>query len=132
MREKIKDRTRLLHIIEAIDNILEFKEGVDYEAFVNNKLLKFGIFYNVAIIGEAAYKLTKDFIETHTDVPWREIINMRHVLIHGYYQIDPEILWETINNDLPLLREAVNRYLNNEIFKFRKFVNSPFLVHKSV
>lgn len=43
MREKIKDRTRLLHIIEAIDNILEFKEGVDYEAFVNNKLLKFGI-----------------------------------------------------------------------------------------
>lgn len=115
MREKIKDRTRLLHIIEAIDNILEFKEGVDYEAFVNNKLLKFGIFYNVAIIGEAAYKLTKDFIETHTDVPWREIINMRHVLIHGYYQIDPEILWETVNNDLPLLREAVSRYLNNEI-----------------
>lgn len=112
MREKIKDRTRLLHIIEAIDNILEFKEGVDYKTFVNNKLLKFGIFYNVAIIGEAAYKLTKDFIETHTDVPWREIINMRHVLIHGYYQIDPEILWETINNDLPLLREAVSRYLN--------------------
>lgn len=111
MREKIKDKTRLLHIIEGIDNIMEFKKDVDYESFVNNKLLKFGIFYNVAIIGEAAYKLTKEFVDAHSDVPWREIINMRHVLVHGYYQIDPEILWETINNDLPPLREAVSRYL---------------------
>lgn len=113
MREKIKDKTRLLHMIEGIDNIMEFKKGVDYESFVNNKLLKFGIFYNVAVIGEAAYKLTKDFTESHSDVPWRAIINMRHVLVHGYYQIDPEILWETINNDLPPLREAINRYLED-------------------
>ena len=56
MREPIKDRTRLLHILEGINNILEFKEGIDYDSFVENKLLKFGIFYNVKIIGEAAYK----------------------------------------------------------------------------
>ena len=52
------------------------------------KLGKYAIFYNVAIIGEAAYKLTKEFIESHNDVPWRSIINMRHVIVHGYYQID--------------------------------------------
>lgn len=45
-------------MMEGIDNIMEFKEGVDYETFANNKLLKFGIFYNVTIIGEATYKLT--------------------------------------------------------------------------
>ena len=55
--------------------------------------------------------MTKEFVATHTDVPWRDIINMRHVLVHGYYQIDPEILWETINNDLVSLKEAVENYL---------------------
>lgn len=114
MREPIKDRSRLLHMLEAIDNIMEFKEGVSYENFVQNKLLKFGIFYNVAIIGEAAYKLTKEFIESHPEVPWRAIINMRHVIVHGYYQIEPQILWETINNDLVDLREAVVGYLKEE------------------
>ena len=114
MRERIKDRPRLLHMLEGIDNIMEFKEGVDFETFANNKLLKFGIFYNVTIIGEAAYKLTKEFIASHPDVPWRDIINMRHVLVHGYYQIDPEILWETVNNDLVELKEALLRYLKEE------------------
>ena len=60
MREPIKDRTRLLHILEGINNILEFKEGIDYDSFVENKLLKFGIFYNVAIIGEAVEQYLKD------------------------------------------------------------------------
>ncbi len=102
-------------MLEGINNIMEFKEGVDYTAFAENKLLKFGIFYNVAIIGEAAYKLTKDFIATHPDVPWRDIINMRHILVHGYYQIDADILWETINHDLPPLKEAIERYLQEDV-----------------
>ena len=62
MRESIKDKSRLLHMLEAIENIMEFKQGIGYDEFSQNKLLKFGIFYNVAIIGEAAYKLTKEFI----------------------------------------------------------------------
>ena len=112
MRETNKDKTRLLHIIEAIDNINEFKKDVSYENFVENKVLKYAIFYNVAIIGEAAYKLTKEFIESHNDVPWKSIINMRHVIVHGYYQIDADILWDTINNDLAELKQAVERYLS--------------------
>lgn len=111
MRETSKDKTRLLHIIEAIDNINEFKQNVSYENFVENKVLKYAIFYNVAIIGEAAYKLTKEFIESHNEVPWKSIINMRHVIVHGYYQIDAEILWDTINNDLAELKTTVEKYL---------------------
>ena len=45
-------------------------------------------------------------------MPWRSIINMRHVIVHGYYQIDAEILWETINNDLADLKTAVEGYIN--------------------
>ena len=54
MREAVKDRTRLMHILEAISNIMEFKEGVSYEDFAENKLLKFGIFYNVTIVSSYA------------------------------------------------------------------------------
>lgn len=111
MRDSSKDKTRLLHILEAIDNINEFKQGILYDDFVQNKVLKYAIFYNVTIIGEAAYKLSKEFVETHTEVPWRAIINMRHVMVHGYYQIDADILWETINNDMADLQTIVKQYL---------------------
>ena len=77
MRETSKDKTRLLHIIEAIDNINEFKKDVSYENFVE-----------------------------------KSIINMRHVIVHGYYQIDADILWDTINNDLAELKQAVEKYLS--------------------
>ena len=107
MREPINYTTRLLHILEAIDNINEFKQNVDFESFCNNKILKYAIFYNVAVIGEAAYKLSKDFIDNHNEIPWRDIINMRHVIIHGYYTIDDEILWETIIYDIPHLKLAI-------------------------
>ena len=107
MREPINDTTRLLHILEAINNINEFKQNVDFESFCNNKILKYAIFYNVAVIGEAANKLSKDFIDNHNEIPWRDIINMRHVIIHGYYTIDDEILWETIIHDIPHLKLAI-------------------------
>lgn len=114
MREAIKDQTRLLHMLEAINNIQEFTEGIEFEQFIDNKLLKFSIFYNVGIIGEAAYKLSKEFITAHPQVPWRDIINMRHVIVHGYYQIDAEILWETVQNDLEILKVNLRSFLNEK------------------
>ena len=113
MREPINDITRLRHMLEAIDNINEFKQDITFESFCNNKLLKYAIFYNVAVIGEAAYKLSKDFLHNHSNVPWRDIINMRHVIIHGYYTIDDEILWETITYDIPLLKATIMKIIDS-------------------
>lgn len=114
MREVIKDRTRLLHMLEAINNIQEFSSGVDFHSFIDNKLLKFSIFYNVGIIGEAAYKLSKEFITEHPQIPWRDIINMRHVIVHGYYQIDAELLWETVQNDIGVLKANILLFLEED------------------
>ena len=114
MREKINDRGRLEHMMTAINNVEEFMEGRDYEYFMNDKILYFAIVKNVEIIGEAAYMLSLEFKADHADTPWAQIEKMRHVLVHGYYQILPEVLWLTVKDDLPALKTNVEKYLLSE------------------
>ena len=111
MREKLKDKGRLLHILEAIDNLFEFTGGLSFEEYQNNRILQFAVIKNLEIIGEAAYLLTKEFRETHPEVEWETIICMRHVLVHGYYQIKDEIIWATIQTDLQPLKVKIESYL---------------------
>lgn len=112
MREKPKDKGRLLHIQTAIDNINEFLTGKTAEDFVSDKLLYFAVVKNLEIIGEAAYMLTLEFRENHTEISWKDIINMRHILVDDYYQVDASIVWSTIDNDLPQLKQHIQIYLS--------------------
>lgn len=67
-------------------------------------ILYFSVVKNVEIIGEAAYMLTQEFKDAHPDTPWKIIIGMRHFLVHGYYEVDPDEVWNIIDKDLaPLL-----------------------------
>ena len=84
MREELKDKTRLLHMLEAINNIFEFVDGVNFDEYKSNKILRFAVIKNLEIVGEAAYLLTKEFKESHPEVEWIPVIGMRHVLVHGY------------------------------------------------
>lgn len=112
MREKIKDFDRLLHIKESIDNVFEFMEGKTVNDLANDKLLFYGVVKNVEIIGEAAYMLTKEFIASHPETPWIDIIGMRHVLVHGYYTASPLFIWDTYKNDLGLLKQQIEVYIS--------------------
>ena len=69
------------------------------------------VVYNIMIIGEAANMLTKEFREEYPETPWRDIIDMRNVLVHGYYTVSPQFVWETYSNDLGPLREQVKQYI---------------------
>ena len=102
----------MLHILEAIDNIFEFTAGINFEDYKNNKILRFATIKNLEIIGEAAYLLTKKFTSEHLDVEWEAVVYMRHVLVHGYYQIKDEIVWSTIQTDLQPLKDKIRSYLN--------------------
>jgi uncharacterized protein with HEPN domain len=113
MREKPKDNERLLHMIEAIENIFEFIEGKSFEVYKNDKILKFAIIKNLEIVGEAAYLLTKDFKSSHNSVEWDDIIGMRHILVHGYYQIKDEIVWATIETELTPLKKEILKFLSH-------------------
>ena len=70
MREPVRDRERLEHVLEAIERILTYTEGKTKEALVADKILFYGLVKNIEIVGEAAYKLTKAFRKEHPDTPW--------------------------------------------------------------
>ena len=112
MRELIKDKRRLEHILDAIDRVLNNTDGMVHDDLHKNDLLYFGIVKCIEIIGEAAYRLTKRFRDSHPETPWDYIIKMRHVLVHDYYQIDDEDIWIVIEDDLKPLKEQIVRYID--------------------
>ena len=112
MREKVKDKGRLEHIQSAINQLLTSKEQYRFEDIKNNPVVFYGFVKLVEIIGEAVYMLTKEYKETHTEVNWRQIEGMRHILVHGYYTIDPASLWDTIECDVPTLKPIIEKLLN--------------------
>lgn len=107
MREPSRDKGRLEDILEAARNIAEFGEGIDFPSFQADKLRYFAVLKNVEIIGEAAYMLSLEYKEQHNDIPWDAIIRMRHVLVHGYAEVIPEVLWQTAVSDVPILQSQV-------------------------
>lgn len=110
MKEQIKDPQRLAHISDAIQNVFDFSKGKTLEDIRADKVLYFGIVKNIEIIGEASYMLTDEFKDAHPQTPWRTITNMRHTLVHGYYQISPEEVFYVIEKDLPPLKEQIEDY----------------------
>ena len=113
MRETAKDKGRLQHILSSIERVQEFTKGMSKEELVNDTLHLHATVYNVQIVGEAVYKLTTEFKESHTETPWRMIEKMRHILVHDYYQINLDILWIVINEDLSILEEQIKKYISD-------------------
>lgn len=109
MREPERDAGRLADILEAADHISTFTQGFTIEELSLDKLRYFAVVKNVEIIGEAAYMLSLPFKETHSEIPWNDIIKMRHVLVHGYATILPELLWHTALVDVPELKKQIEQ-----------------------
>jgi uncharacterized protein with HEPN domain len=100
------DRERLLDILEAIERIDRYAVR-GREAFERDELIQNWITHQLQIIGEAAARITTDLRENHPEVPWRQIIGMRNVLTHGYFDIDLDIVWSVVERDLGKLRSQV-------------------------
>jgi uncharacterized protein with HEPN domain len=111
MREPVKDKGRLEHMLAAIDIILQRTSGMTLEDLDADKVVYGGIAYYTMIIGEAAYMLSPDFKDSHHATPWRQIERMRHHIVHGYFQVRKDLLWNVIDNDLVPLKEQIKQYL---------------------
>jgi uncharacterized protein with HEPN domain len=112
MREAIRDIDRLRHIDECIEHIDAFLMGKSFEDMKADIMCFHAVVYNIMIIGEAANLLTKAFRENHPDVPWRDIVDMRNALVHGYITTNAALVWDTCTNDLPSLRNEITKYIN--------------------
>ncbi len=74
-------------------------------------MLRFAVIKNLEIVGEAAYLTTEGFKKANPQIEWQDIVGMRHVLVHGYYQIRDEIVWTTIETELQPLKERIMKLL---------------------
>lgn len=111
MREVVRDKGRIEHIIQAIDNVAMFVEGVSFDDFNKDKMMFFAVVKNIEIIGEAANKLTKELRSQHPKIEWDVIVGMRHFLFHDYYNINPAMAWTTAISNLPELKPMMQAIL---------------------
>ena len=100
------DRLRLADILEAIRQIEKYS-GHDRNAFDENELIQVWILHHLEIIGEACRGLSGEFRKTHPDEMWSDAVGFRNVLVHQYFGIDLEAVWEAVARDLPLLKDKV-------------------------
>ena len=98
-------------MLSAIDRVLDYMKDKSFDDLSKEKIEYYGIVKNIEIVGEAAYKLTTLFKESHALTPWKVIEKMRHVLVHDYYQIDENEIRFVIEDDLQPLREQIEKYL---------------------
>ncbi|WP_319508197.1 DUF86 domain-containing protein [uncultured Methanolobus sp.] len=98
------DSVFLIHILDAINQIEEYTTGVIYEEFLEKRLIQDAVVRQLEIIGEATKNLSSNTTEKNPHVPWKEIAGMRDKLIHVYFGVDLEEVWNTITKDIPYLK----------------------------
>ena len=103
---------RISDIIEAIENVLYYSLGMTFEQFVEDRKTIDAVIRNFIIIGEAASHLPEDFTEMHPDLPWREMRDIRNIVVHEYFGVDNMIVWETLQKNLPPLLPLLKHLLN--------------------
>ncbi len=101
---------RLQDIVEAIDRIERYVSR-GREAFEKDELIQNWFIRHLQIIGEAARGLPQDVRDRTSQVPWSKIIGMRHILVHGYFRIDNDVVWQVAARDLPQLKPQIEQAL---------------------
>jgi uncharacterized protein with HEPN domain len=95
-------------IWEAIEKIQRYVAGLDHDTFIKDDKTIDSVVRNLEIIGEAANRLPTDFRAQHTEIEWRKIIGLRNRIVHNYFNIDVDIVWEITQKDLPHLKPKLS------------------------
>ncbi len=109
-----EDTVRVQHMIEAAQAAIGFASGRQAPDLGSDRMLLFALVRAIEVIGEAAGKVSEDLRRSSPQIPWAMIVSMRNRLIHAYFDIDHEILWKTVMNELPALLPRLQALLKNE------------------
>lgn len=113
MKDLIGDKARLQHIFLAISEIEKYVDGYSISTFLSDSKTHFATIKQLEIIGEAANHLSANIIKDFSEMDWRGIRSFRNILIHEYFNVRLEDVWQTILDDLPPLKTTVEKMLRN-------------------
>src|SRR4030042_3596655 len=102
----------LNHILDEINFLIKETEGKKFEEFIKNEVLKRACSRSLEIIGEAVKNLSNDFKKVHKGIEWKKIAGLRDKMIHGYFGVNWDIVWDVIKNQIPKLKEQVDSILD--------------------
>ncbi len=105
------DRLRLLDILEAIEKIEKYA-AKGRQAFYEEELIQVWIIYYIQVIGEAANQLSPTIRQSYSEIPWSNVTAMRNVLVHHYFGLDLDEIWDTVCIDLPALKARILRIID--------------------
>jgi uncharacterized protein with HEPN domain len=97
------DKAYISDLLEACAHILSYVGSMSLPRFVENRLLRDSVTLQLIIIGEASNKLSDGFKKQHPNMVWKDIVNLRNLLVHKYWQVDVMKLWEIVQDDIPTL-----------------------------
>jgi len=103
----------LKDILDSMENIDHYLEGVDYEDFVEDQKTIDAVVRNIEIIGEATKQIPENIQKEYPEVPWKKMAKMRDKMIHGYFTISEDILWETVKHDIPETKHLIKEMLED-------------------
>lgn len=98
-----RDDALLLDMLDAATEALEFAASLDQQQFYASRLHQAAVIRSLTVIGEAASKVSREFRDVHPEIEWRDIIGMRHRLIHNYGAIRLDVVWGAVQRKLPEL-----------------------------
>jgi uncharacterized protein with HEPN domain len=98
---------RFEDILEALDRIFHYVKDLNYDGWMKDQKTIDAVIRNLEIIGEAAANVPREIQDLYVDIPWYQMKGMRNILIHEYFGVDNDVLWNTIQKDLPVLKEKL-------------------------
>jgi len=105
----------LKHILDETNYLIKSSKDLEEEKFSRDETLQKAFVRSLEIIGEAVKNLPKEFTQVNTQVDWKSIAGMRDRLIHGYFGIDYEIVWDVVKNEIPILKQQIQGILKTAI-----------------
>ena len=105
----VDDRIRVRHMLDAAREALSFAESRSRVDIDHDRMLLHSIVRNIEILEEAAANVSPEYRESNPQIPWAKLRGMRNRLVHAYFDIDPDIVWDTATQDLPLLVACADR-----------------------
>jgi uncharacterized protein with HEPN domain len=111
---RAEDRIRLLHMTEAAQTALKFVAGKQKADLQSDQMLLFAVVRAIEILGEAANKVSADLQSANSPIPWRAIVGMRNRLVHAYFDVDTEMVWKTLQSEIPELLGTLQALLHRD------------------